>query len=198
LREAAAGLSVPGFWHPSEVLMARDALKKLSRRRPLLGELIESVVDIQTDTDRGAALIAGSMLENALEDALQTLMRENMEPDELSDIFGRLGFLSTFSAKITAGYAFRLYGKQTKADLEIVKDIRNAFAHSSIRVAFDTESVRSATESIKFLERLKMEFGKPWPPATARGKFTQTCHHLGIALMSEASHMSLGETSVLP
>ncbi|MDE2167000.1 MAG: hypothetical protein KGJ66_11775 [Alphaproteobacteria bacterium] len=51
------------------------------------------------------------------------------------------GHLSTFSSKIAAGYAFALYDDATRKNLEIVRDIRNAFAHSKKLIEFDNELV---------------------------------------------------------
>ena len=52
--------------------------------------------------------------------------------------------LSTFSAKIRMGFAMKLYGERTFDDLELLKKLRNLFAHGRLAIDFNTPEVKSA------------------------------------------------------
>jgi DNA-binding MltR family transcriptional regulator len=49
------------------------------------------------------------------------------------------GPLSEFSARIKVGFAMYLFGRETRDDLEIIRRIRNLFAHQSTVLTFATE-----------------------------------------------------------
>jgi hypothetical protein len=54
---------------------------------------------------------------------------------------GDRGPLSTFSNKILMGHALRIYDENTRCNLDIVRNIRNAFAHSKRPINFDHDLV---------------------------------------------------------
>jgi DNA-binding MltR family transcriptional regulator len=56
-------------------------------------------------------------------------------------IFAGMGPLSSFSAKIEVAYMFEFIDKATCEDLRIIKDIRNAFAHTTRFVYFGSEHI---------------------------------------------------------
>jgi DNA-binding MltR family transcriptional regulator len=60
------------------------------------------------------------------------------------DLFGSMKPLSSFSAKIRMGFALRLYGERTFHDLELLRELRNLFAHGKLAIDFDTPEVKSA------------------------------------------------------
>jgi hypothetical protein len=45
--------------------------------------------------------------------------------------------LATFSAKIRLAYALSIFGSSTRDDLDTIREIRNAFAHSTRPLASD-------------------------------------------------------------
>ena len=58
------------------------------------------------------------------------------------------GPYSTFSRKITAGHALRLYDDAFQANLDIIRTIRNAFAHSKRVIDFSHPLVTAQLERI--------------------------------------------------
>lgn len=51
------------------------------------------------------------------------------------------GPLSTFSAKIKMGYSLGLYNKLMRDELDLIRYIRNAFAHSWRKLDFESTAV---------------------------------------------------------
>ena len=83
-----------------------------------------------TFNDRAVALTVTALLEQFLEAAISTHLEIN--EDEVRQLFDddRDGPLSTFSRKIAMGYALGVYDSSMKSDLNLIRQIRNAFAHA--------------------------------------------------------------------
>jgi len=71
-----------------------------------------------------------------------------LEPDDLGKLFENAGPLATFYAKINFGFAFGLFGPKTRADLNWIRDIRNAFAHATTSISFQSPEVLEACGQI--------------------------------------------------
>ena len=86
------------------------------------------IKEINDQTDRGAALIVATWLDEELRAAIKTRF-VNSDFNE-TRVFEGNGPLSTFSSKIDIGYSLGLLSKQNYSDLTIIRKIRNDFAHS--------------------------------------------------------------------
>jgi hypothetical protein len=123
----------------------RTELRALTRRHTLFSAEITAMVEaVQTnESDRGAALIAGSLAENALEGIIQAHMR-HLNKERLDQIFATEGVLSSFSAKIKVSYAFNLIDEEIRDEFDRIREIRNTFAHSKLAIDFNTPQVKRA------------------------------------------------------
>ena len=99
-----------------------------------------------SETDRGRALVAASLIEEMLEEVLRGLFIEGTATKSLFD--GPNAPLSTFSAKTAASRALGLITLTEFQDIEAVRKIRNAFAHS-VLVSFDDQKIKSWAASLK-------------------------------------------------
>jgi hypothetical protein len=159
-------------------------LKKYSNARPDISDAFYHVQYLPTAEDRVAAIIETILLETTLEDILRTKLIPLSQTD-YNGIFGPERPLSTFSARIRFGYALGLYGKSTRKDLDTVRHIRNAFAHSRKRLSFDTEVIAAACELLTATNRtpnLKEFAGIELPLDTPRKKFLASTRLLYEAL----------------
>jgi hypothetical protein len=62
----------------------------------------------------------------------------------LSNTFAKKFFggpLNSFAAKADVAFALKFMEKSTWSDLKVIKDIRNAFAHTSSRLQFSSDGV---------------------------------------------------------
>jgi hypothetical protein len=112
------------------------AISDLSKQRPTGTQLTAYPSLLLAETDRGAALMAGALVENTLELAIRAMIVNPGDLTGKSWFEGPNAPFSSFSAKITLGRAIGIYGASMGARLGIIKDIRNAFAHSSIPLDF--------------------------------------------------------------
>lgn len=114
----------------------KPSLRKLSREKPSS----EDVKVILRLLDEGppivAAVLGAALLDKEIEEMIRgRLPRDDDETMEL--LTSRDGPLANFSQKIALGYALKLYPAETLNNLNIVRSIRNLFAHASKVIQFD-------------------------------------------------------------
>jgi Mannitol repressor len=127
------------------------ALKKHLKQRPSEPELEALFQSMQMDGPRGCAVVASAMVEDVLDGAI--LYRcVNLSKDERSRLFDASGPLSTFSSKIAIAYAFGIIGPKTRHDLNLLREIRNAFAHAMRTITFDTQEVADMLKTFNALK----------------------------------------------
>lgn len=127
----------------------RSALQKLLKARPETSKAFHSLYDRRRYDDRAAALVASTLLEHALEEAISGHFAP-IDPNDIRRLFEgdneREGTLGSFYAKIWLAYALGVFGKQILDDLNMIRHIRNVFAHSPIDVTFDTPDIGGACQ----------------------------------------------------
>ncbi|WP_050475973.1 MltR family transcriptional regulator [Herbaspirillum rhizosphaerae] len=104
-----------------------------------IDQLNNMVPAFNKESDRGAAILAGSFLEHYLGLFLRSHTVEKAVADKL---FGSMGPLATFSQRIAIAYAFGFIDKEAFANLEQIRKIRNHFAHNPINATFDDDEVK--------------------------------------------------------
>jgi hypothetical protein len=100
-------------------------------------EQIEAMfIEMGSVSDRVAAVCCLAFLDDSLGAALAArFVRLGREWEDR--IFGGAnGPLSTFSAKIRLGYALAILGPATYKDLDIMRSVRNDFAHTAGPISF--------------------------------------------------------------
>ncbi|MEH6773268.1 MAG: hypothetical protein V7668_05050 [Cereibacter changlensis] len=80
------------------------------------------------ETARGRALVTASVIEEMLESVLRSFLLEDSATKKLFD--DPNAPLSTFSAKASASRALGLITSEEFSDIDLVRKIRNAFAHN--------------------------------------------------------------------
>lgn len=171
-------------------------LGKLARRPPDLADHFTILHQLETLDDRAAAILAAIQVEAALESVLLKKMIP-LPVNEIDEIFvGESGPLSTFSAKIRLAYAFGVIGTETRRDLNLLRTIRNAFAHARTPVSFDTPEIAKACGLIRFLSHLSRpaegpEYpkGSPWPPKEPKRQYFESAGFIAAALITRGMEL---------
>ena len=114
------------------------AFRAFIRDENLLSDVEELEQEFYADSDRAVGILQASAVEVQLEAALKGEMKATISKDVLSDIFAFNGPLGTFSSKILIGHGLGLFGKKTFHDLELIRELRNAFAHCGKPMKFAT------------------------------------------------------------
>ena len=113
------------------------------------GEVFNKYYDlISQESDRGAVILAGSILDSGLKKLLQKRL---VEPTKSEDsLFKTFGPLDTFDAKIEMSFRLGLIKINIRDQLLKFKSIRNDFAHN-----IETSDLSNNKNTSRLLEILK-------------------------------------------
>ncbi len=135
-------------------------------KRRSTDELSSFIEEFKRQTDRGAAIVAAAALDDALAHAIQTRLVE-ISNRQTENLFGRMRPLSSFSAKIELGAALGLYDQNLRKTLNMIRDVRNHFAHHIGQTSFSDPRVAKLVASAK-------------PPMVPKGTATRPIFDLGF------------------
>ena len=112
----------------------------------------ELVKEIESQTDRGAAIVGAAWLEEELSAAVQAFLHHDQKSSPR--LFGRTGALSTFSAKIDLARVLGMCTAAIASDLHIIREVRNEFAHSVLSkdndaLSFETPNISDRCRALK-------------------------------------------------
>lgn len=165
-------------------MSTKTKLRDLRLRAPKPADVAEINLQIKTEhNDRGAAMLAATLLENTLRWAI---FRRFVEvayrfSRQSTAYFDNNGMLSTFDAKLKFGDTLNTLGPVTLSNLDLIKHIRNTFAHSGIPITFSTPEIASACDELTPPEGPK---GQEWN--SPRDKFITTCLSTATQLVDYA------------
>lgn len=122
----------------------------------------EKVSDVFTEiknefegtSDRGAAIVAVSMLDLMLEDLIKGFLVNFKGNKEYKNIFSGNGPLSSFSNKIDMAFYMGLISEEERTKLNNIRNIRNLFAHQLNGINFNSESVTGKCNNLIFPDEL--------------------------------------------
>lgn len=118
-------------------------LRALSRQQGSIEDFAEFSRQIRSEeNDRGAALLAVTNADMALTQVIYSVLRPDDSAKDRLEQEG--GPLQSFSQRITIGSVLGIYGSDTKHNLDLLRHIRNAFAHAHIPITFQTKEVADA------------------------------------------------------
>jgi mannitol operon repressor len=116
------------------------------------------------ESDRGAALVAASMLDERLKEVLEAYLITSKTSQELLSGFNAP--LGTFSARASAAYVLGLIQENEFKEITVIRKIRNEFGHGWEPQSFESGSVASLCGQLPWLGPAEYEQG-----ATARARF---------------------------
>ncbi|MGQ0688652.1 MAG: MltR family transcriptional regulator [Limnobacter sp.] len=101
--------------------------------------------EFQKESDRGAALVGAALLDSRLERILRSHFIQGKHANELLD--GANAPLGTFSSRIKCCFSLGLITAHERQELEIVRSIRNLFAHQEHGLNFEDKKVQGLCSS---------------------------------------------------
>lgn len=102
--------------------------KRFEKAYPHLKEFTAFLMEMNQETDRGAALVAATLIEELLKRCLLAFMVDNKGAKGLFD--GMNAPLHGFSSRIAAAYGLGLISNEEYEDCQIIRKVRNEFAHT--------------------------------------------------------------------
>jgi hypothetical protein len=125
---------------PTEPAYIRN-LKSFTRGNLSLTDLPELEAEMYGGSARATVLMLCAVLETCLTIFLRDRMRPSLNSDDDRRLFDSGGSLRDLSAKTIIGYAFNFFGPETKHDIDLIRLLRNEFAHSRRAFGFSTPQV---------------------------------------------------------
>jgi len=146
--------------------------------------------EFQKESDRASVILAGAMIEKSLEMMIRAKLIPSLhKKDELFDT--PYAPLHNFKAKIELAYRIGLISSNLHRDLNIIRDIRNDFAHDIEGCSFENnrvknrvdELMKSSTIAVKHPDRRAKFF-----PKGPRGDFEITISWILWNLSEESAN----------
>jgi hypothetical protein len=160
-------------------------LKRLSRERPNLVDTLLHSENLRLADDRAAAIVVSTRLEDELKELILSKMIP-LNQTEIAKLFVGDSPVASFSAKISLAYALGSIGKQSRDDLNLVRLIRNAFAHARKPITFETTEIATACNRLTLPDRyhaIDQWKGIEMPINTPRRRFVATTQLYGLGIM---------------
>ena len=129
------------------------SLNDLVRLTPDESEIEAVWEEIERQNHRAAGVLAGAMVEEVLQFALMCHMVFQSKTD-LEKLFEYPEPLSSFDAKIRMGYALGLYGRIIRNDLDVIRRVRNAFAHAKKPITFTTPKIAKEVAKLRYTKEM--------------------------------------------
>lgn len=105
--------------------------------------------ELYGSNDRAAAVMLASFTEVALQTFLKGHIRPTYSAENMRLLFEFSGVLGTFGAKITIAYAFNWIGPETRHDLDLIRLMRNEFAHARRSFGFTDAPVAAVCKNLQ-------------------------------------------------
>jgi DNA-binding MltR family transcriptional regulator len=115
------------------------------------------------ESDRGCVILGAALLADALEDLLRSFCRDRPEDVKatIDPLFEGYAPLSTFSARIQIAFALGILPRQLRDKIDLVRRLRNDFAHEWGPIDFEDPKCASRLELlIGRAEKLSQEAGE--------------------------------------
>lgn len=115
--------------------------KDLNPDTKLAWDVLDFRKTLTLESDRAAALMSAAYLD----EQLKTLLNRKLVDDSKvkTRLLGNSSAIDSFSSRIDLAYLLGLIPKNFRDDLELIRRIRNEFAHTAQKMDFETDSVRS-------------------------------------------------------
>jgi hypothetical protein len=159
-------------------------VRELSRLQPEFHDVIAVVEYFGTGEHPVAAAIVGSVsVEHHLEKLLRSRFKRTDDQTWKMLMEDEPRPLNSFYSKIVVGYALGIYDLGMRNDLNIVRNIRNAFAHSPKQIKFDHPTI---------VNELKKATRSALPKAAWKGLKAQDCYvRLCVSLSLKLSRIRI-------
>ena len=124
--------------------------------------------ELRSESDRGGTILAGVWIDNLLERKLRALFTEG-NSDTRRKLFDLNGPFSGFSSKILAAYSLGWIDSDIFHDINLVRKIRNLFAHELHGIDLESQRLQRLIEKFKIPSRYYHDWNELRAVATEDG-----------------------------
>ena len=118
----------------------RSPNDEVLKSHPRLAEFLPFLDVLNGESPRGGVLVAASFLENLLLKVIQSFLVEGKQQEQILSGFNAP--IGTLSAKIALAAALGLISERERRECDLVRKIRNKFAHN-VHPTFSDDDVQS-------------------------------------------------------
>jgi len=138
--------------------------------------------EVNSGNDRSACLVSTTAIGHIIVELMQKYFIELTKDEHDKLFFERNSTLGTFAQRIDIAFALGFISRSERDDLNIIRRIRNAFAHSVANISFDNKLVADECRKLK-------NYKNPNPDGKAvtkpRDIYMETLHTIFIALQDK-------------
>jgi len=121
-------------------------LRAYYRERLTVINFDELLLRLHQESDRAKIILLSSILDDLLEYRLSKRIKPSINTEQTDYLFRFEGPLGTFSSRIELGYAFGFIEPDIASQLNTIREMRNACAHSKFVLSFDNEELRNVAK----------------------------------------------------
>lgn len=110
-------------------------------------DLTHFLEELNRETDRGLPLVAAALIDERLEETLRSFFCEGRTATKLLDEANAP--LGNFAARSHACFALALVDEFEYSEIELIRKIRNVFAHAKHGMSFRNEKVKALCSSLR-------------------------------------------------
>ena len=125
--------------------------------------------ELQSESDRGATILASVWIENLLQRKLGTLFTKGNSKNR-QKLYDLNGPFSSFSSKILAAYSLGWIDSDIFNDINLVRKIRNEFAHKLHGIDLESPKIRGFIDKFKIPYRYYYDWNKLQATTTVEGR----------------------------
>jgi hypothetical protein len=175
--------------------------KKIPPQVEALSEGMQRLFDVLNhESDLAAVLIGASYLDECLASMLHRAFVQGETSGRLLD--SSTGVLGSYSARADLAYVLGLVSKPAVADLRVVGELRNLFAHSRLTLELSSPPAKAIVDRLKYLSvlreemRLNHQIGEDEPSWLSDRLSPRDRFKLTVVMLS--NHLLLKGLSVIP
>lgn len=135
------------------------SLRKLTQGLPTRDEMNEGLSRLSDESDYTTVIVGTALVETALRLSIRARMNPNLTSADEQSLFEGDAPLGTFSSKIRIAFAFEVLDSDLRDEVNKLRAVRNAFAHSSRVLDFGTSEVADVCKNLILPE---YDTGAPW------------------------------------
>jgi len=133
-----------------------------------LGCFVAFNASLSDESDRGRVIITASWIDLLIKVKLMNEFSKG-NAEARKSLFSGNGPFATFSAKVNAAFCAGWIDNDVYHDIQVIKKLRNVFAHDAGRVSLDNEETRKLIESLRVPHRQFYDWGQLRAASTIDG-----------------------------
>lgn len=151
--------------------------------------------EINGESDRACALVAGAICEKRVEHGLRSTLTK--DANVLNSLFQPDGPLGAFKSKATLAYAMGLLSPWAFNDLKIIVSVRNDFAHKFSVKSFGDQSITGRCANLQSPDFLYHDATGEWKhgrvvgggaPTSGRERYVSACLIISNSIVGSIEH----------